>query len=94
MASEMEIVYRDGKLFKLYCGKPTTDEVADNEEEDEEPDPPPPPSLCEAMTVLVRYFEWNKNTTVDEMDKLMNIEKLLKEKAMKNLCQRNITGGF
>ena len=84
-------------MFKLYCGKPTTDEVADNEEEDEEPDPPPPPSLRDArqaMTVLVRYFECNKNTIVDEMDKLMNIEKLLKERAMKNLCQRKITGVF
>ena len=51
--------------------------MADNEEEDEEPDPPAPPSLGDAqqaMTVLVRYFECNKNTIVDEMDKLMDMK--------------------
>jgi len=45
------------------------------------------------MTVLVQYFECN-NTTVDEMDKVMDVQKLLKDRAMKNLCQSKITGYF
>jgi hypothetical protein len=40
------------------------------------------------------YLECNKNTTADEMNKLMDIEKLLKERAMKNLRQTKITGFF
>ena len=46
------------------------------------------------MTIQLRYFESNKNTTEDEMDKVMDVQKLLKDRAMKNLCQTKITGFF
>ena len=86
------------KLFKLCCVKLTTRmKSADNEEEDEELDPAPPPSLREAqqaLTVVLRYFQSNNNTTADEIDKVMDIDKLLKERALKNLCQTKITGFF
>ena len=71
-------------------------ETRDEEEEEEEPDFQPP-SLREArqaMTVLLRFFETNNNTTVEEMDKILSVEKLLKEKTSKNLCQTKITGYF
>ena len=35
------------------------------------------------MAVIFRYFECNKNTTVDEMDTVMDVHKLLKDRAMK-----------
>ena len=81
----------------VLCEADNSDEVADNEEEDEELDPAPPPSLREAqqaLTVVLRYFQSNYNTTADEIDKVMDIDKLLKERAMKNLCQTKITGFF
>jgi len=76
-----------------------SDEVGEDEgEEEEELDPPPPPSLRDAqqaMTVVFRYFECNTNTTVDEMDTVMNVQKLLKDRAMKKFCyQSKITGYF
>ena len=44
------------------------------------------------MTVFFRYFKCNKNTTVDEMDKVMDVQKLLKDRALKNFSQSKITG--
>jgi len=62
----------------VLCEADKSDEVGENEgEEEEELDPPPLSSLCDAqhaMTVLCSYFECNKNTTVDEMDKVMDVE--------------------
>jgi len=82
----------------VLCEADMSDEVGEHEgEEEEEMDPPPPPSLCDAqqaMTVLFSYFECNKNTTVDELDKVMDIQKLLRERAMRNLCQSKIAGYF
>ena len=90
--SEEEIVQA------VLCEANNSDEVADIEEEDEELDPAAsPPSLCEAqqaVTVLLRYFQSNNNTAADEIDKVMDLGKLLKERAMKNLFQTKITGFF
>ena len=66
-----------------------SDEVGEDEGEDEEEvDPPPPPSLRDAqnaMTILLRYFESNKNTTEDEMDKVMDVQKLLTRQSHEKL---------
>jgi len=83
----------------VLCEADKSDEVGEDEgEEEEELDPPPPPSLHDAqqaMTVVFRYFECNKNTTVDEMDTVMDVHKLLKDKAMKKFCfQSKIMGYF
>jgi len=56
----------------------------DEGEEDEELDPPLwlSSSLRDAqqpMRVLFSYFECNKNTTVDEADKVMDVQKRLRE---------------
>ena len=83
----------------VLCEAGKSDEVGEDEgEEEEELDHPPPPSLHDAqqaMTVVFRYFECNKNTTVDEMDTVMDVQKLLKDRAMKKFCfQSKITGYF
>jgi len=78
------------------CEAEDSDLETRDEEEEEEPDFQPP-SLREArqaMTVLLRFFETNNNTTVEEMDKILSVEKLLQEKTLKNLCQTKITGYF
>jgi len=46
------------------------------------------------MTVSFGYFECNKNATVDEMDKVMDVQKLLKDRAMKKFSLSQITGYF
>ena len=83
----------------MSCKAGKSDEVGEDEgEEAEELDPPPPPSLHDAqqaMTVVFRYFECNTNTTVDEMDTVMDVHKLLKDRAVKKFCfQSKITGYF
>jgi len=95
-ATEQEIT-DDEIVQAVLCEAEDSDlETRDEEEEEEEPDFQPP-SLHEArqaMTVLLRFFETNNNTTVEEMDKILSVEKLLKEKTLKNLCQTKITGYF
>ena len=84
----------------VLCETDKSDKVGEDEGEEEEElnPPPPPPSLCDAqqaMTVVFRYFECNKNTTVDEMDTVMDVQKLLKDRAMKKFCfQSKIMGYF
>jgi len=66
----------------VLCEAGKSYEVGEDEgEKEEELDLPPPPSLHDAqqaMTVVFRYFECNKHTTVDEMDTVMDVQKLLK----------------
>ena len=63
----------------------------------EELDPPQAPlssalrDAQQAMTVLFSCFECNKNTTVDEMDKVMDVQKLLRDRVMRKLCHSKIT---
>ena len=90
----------DDKIVQaVLCEASKSYEVEEEEgEEEEELDPPPPPSLHDAqqaMAVIFRYFECNKNTTVDEMDTVMDAHKLLKDRAMKKFYfQSKITGYF
>ena len=83
----------------VLCEAGKSYEVGEDEgEKEEELDLPPPPSLHDAqqaMTVVFRYFECNKHTTVDEMDTVMDVQKLLKDRAMKKFCfQSKIMGYF
>jgi len=89
-ATEQEMT--DDKIVQAALGEAEGSdlETRDEEEEEEEPDFQPP-SLCEArqaMTVLLRFFETNNNTTVEEMDKILSVEKLLKEKTRKTCAKR------
>lgn len=93
-ATEQEMT--DDEIVQAVLCEAEDSELEARDEEEEEPDIPPP-SLREArqaMTVLLRYFESNNNTTVEEMDKILSVEKLVKEKTLKNLCQTKITGYF
>lgn len=74
-----------------------SNEEIDNEEDDEEPDPAPPATLseaAEALSVVLRYFQNNHDTIPAEIDKVMEIDRLLKERALKKLCQTKLTTFF
>jgi len=71
-ATEQEMT-DDEIVQAVLCEAEDSDLETRDEEEEEEPDFQPP-SLREArqaMTVLLRFFETNNNTTVEEMDKIL-----------------------
>lgn len=73
------------------------DNSGEEEEYEKDENLVPAPSLNEAqqaLTVVLRYFQSNSHASAEDIDKLADIDKLLKDVATSNLCQTKITSFF